>query len=634
MSLRNPRLSSRPLRRTFLLLSVFSAAFSAAVSAGVSENAPASAPAPSPSDEIIPDIPGIDYSVNITLPVVSGTSGDPVGPLICFEQGLSPHPVPIPCGENSSLTATSQVASLASARIASIGGSSRPLVAENSTPNLTPATELFDICTGGGSASVTLNPRRRNKWRGWGTSLCWGASGEAGLCWLGNFVGGFPDTHFNPLMDLLFSPSGLNLNIIRYNIGGGNNATNSPRLQTGWGKWRGMPGFKATEQAGYNWSADDRQRKVLFAARARGADTFEAFANSPPWWMTVSGDVAGASKYGEGNLKVQYEEAYAEFLTDVVEKFAKDTSWGEGMVFDTLEPFNEALEGWWMKGGGQEGCNIGLQQMKRILLMVQAALERKQLKTGIVSVDSFVQTTPRQIGTLNPFLARYNVHGYMSLAKNGTSSVEWTTQNFHVMKGIAKGQEKEVWVSEWGPLLRGGEDMDVALFMARSIIAAINILEATGWVFWQAIDPVASWALIHIDWSKTPDESTVYTPPTVSKKFWILKHFTSLAPAGSKRLYVNKAKCSYGIAAFYTPKKRMISVFVVNQKATPRTVKIHIPWWFLRNVGGKSKVHSWRTSYADDFVKVNYRGGHMPIRFAIPARSFASFALTHVRPLW
>ncbi|GJP86151.1 hypothetical protein CLOP_g16213 [Closterium sp. NIES-67] len=89
-----------------------------------------------------------------------------------------------------------------------------------------------------------------------------------------------------------------------------------------------MPGFKATEQAGYNWSADDRQRKVLFAARARGADTFEAFANSPPWWMTVSGDVAGASKYGEGNLKVQYEEAYAEFLTDVVEKFAKDTSWG------------------------------------------------------------------------------------------------------------------------------------------------------------------------------------------------------------------------------------------------------------------------------------------------------------------
>ncbi|GJP53708.1 hypothetical protein CLOM_g12860, partial [Closterium sp. NIES-68] len=147
------------------------------------------------------------------------------------------------------------------------------------------------------------------------------------------------------------------------------------------------------------------------------------------------------------------------------------------------------LEGWWMKGGGQEGCNIGLQQMKRILLMVQAALERKQLKTGIVSVDSFVQTTPRQIGTLNPFLARYNVHGYMSLAKNGTSSVEWTTQNFHVMKGIAKGQEKEVWVSEWGPLLRGGEDMDVALFMARSIIAAINILEATGGSFGRRLTP-------------------------------------------------------------------------------------------------------------------------------------------------
>jgi len=31
------------------------------------------------------------------------------------------------------------------------------------------------------------------------------------------------------------------------------------------------------------------QRAVLLGARDRGADTFVAFANSPPWWMTNSG---------------------------------------------------------------------------------------------------------------------------------------------------------------------------------------------------------------------------------------------------------------------------------------------------------------------------------------------------------
>ncbi|GJP70071.1 hypothetical protein CLOP_g1057 [Closterium sp. NIES-67] len=432
-------------------------------------------------------------------------------------------------------------------------------------------------------------------------------------------------------MDLLFSPSGLNLNIVRYNIGGGNNATNSPQFQTDNLKWRGMPGFKATETAAYDWSADDRQRKVLLAARARGADTFEAFANSPPWWMTVSGDVAGAAKWGEGNLKEEHEDSFADFLTDVVQKFATDKTWGKGIVFETVEPFNEALEGWWRKGGGQEGCNIGIDQMRRVLQKTQAALQRKQLKTKIAAVDSFVERTPQTVSALDSYVSRYNVHGYMSLAKNGSDPVAWTSKTFRDMKVAAKGVTKPVWISEWGPLSRDGDDMGVALYMARSIIASLNILEASGWVYWQAMDPSSTWGLINIDWSKTPDSSTVYTPPTVSKKFWIMKHFTSLAPPGSRRLVLNKVACNYGIAAFYMPKKRLISVFVVNQKATSRKVKIFLTLWFQKNVGGTSKVLSWRTSYSEDFVQVDYKG--LPIRFQIPGRSFASFAITHVRPL-
>ena len=38
-----------------------------------------------------------------------------------------------------------------------------------------------------------------------------------------------------------------------------------------------------------NWEADAAQRWMLLAARDRGATLFEAFSNSPPYWMTVSG---------------------------------------------------------------------------------------------------------------------------------------------------------------------------------------------------------------------------------------------------------------------------------------------------------------------------------------------------------
>ncbi|CAI7767634.1 unnamed protein product [Closterium sp. NIES-53] len=166
MASRNLRAFSYTLHLTLHLLSVLSAASSA----GLSENAPASAPAPSPGDDIVPDIPGIDYSVNITLPVVSGTSGDSVGPPVCFRQGLSPHPVPIPCGDDPSQTASSQTASrvsqmlsLASARqFASSRKFSRPLV-DDSTPKLTPATELFDICTGQARASPRIGPHNRSQ---------------------------------------------------------------------------------------------------------------------------------------------------------------------------------------------------------------------------------------------------------------------------------------------------------------------------------------------------------------------------------------------------------------------------------------------------------------------------------------
>lgn len=110
-----------------------------------------------------------------------------------------------------------------------------------------------------------------------------------------NFVGGLPKDDFDYVVDLLFNPKkGLGMNIVRYNIGGGADLTFDTNLRP----FGDIPGFKSGPDAPYDWSADKRQRDVLFAARERGANIFEAFNNSPPCWMTLSGSVTGMYPVG------------------------------------------------------------------------------------------------------------------------------------------------------------------------------------------------------------------------------------------------------------------------------------------------------------------------------------------------
>ncbi|CAI6002338.1 unnamed protein product [Closterium sp. NIES-64] len=175
---------------------------------------------------------------------------------------------------------------------------------------------------------------------------------------LGNYIGGFPQAAMDPLLDLMFLPSGLNLNIVRFNIGGGSLPQYSPQLHSdALLRWRAMPGYWPAQAAGFNWTADSRQQAVLLGAKARGVNVFEAFSNSPPWWMTASKDVAGGKKAFQTNLLRKHEGRFARYLVEVVERFRTDPALGN-IEFDTLEPFNEALEGYWIKGMGQEGCNF------------------------------------------------------------------------------------------------------------------------------------------------------------------------------------------------------------------------------------------------------------------------------------
>jgi O-glycosyl hydrolase len=91
---------------------------------------------------------------------------------------------------------------------------------------------------------------------GWGTSLAWWA----------NVIGGWSEATRNAIADLVFNPlGGLGLNVVRYNIGGGDNPKHD-HMRPG----AAVPGYQPAPDV-WDWNADANQRWMLLAAQARGA---------------------------------------------------------------------------------------------------------------------------------------------------------------------------------------------------------------------------------------------------------------------------------------------------------------------------------------------------------------------------
>ena len=81
---------------------------------------------------------------------------------------------------------------------------------------------------------------------------------------------------------------------------------------------------------------------------------FEAFSNTPPYYMTYSGCCSGNADGGKDNLRPEYYKEFAHYLVDVCKHYKDEY----GIEFRTLEPFNESMSSYWYANGVQEGCHF------------------------------------------------------------------------------------------------------------------------------------------------------------------------------------------------------------------------------------------------------------------------------------
>ena len=328
---------------------------------------------------------------------------------------------------------------------------------------------------------VVVDPGKRYQvFEGWGTSLCWWAVK----------AGAWSEANRSKLIGAIADPdTGLGYTIFRYNIGGGDQPGHN-HLDKGDGG-AAVPGYKPSETGDYDWTADPYQRTIALELAKRAKNPiFEAFSNSPPWWMTKSGCVSGSSD-GSDNLKSDYFDDFADYLSEVALHFKKE--WG--ITFRTVEPFNEPSAGWWKSNGGQEGCGFKNNQTQMIVELGKALV-----KKGLFPETSVSAADETNIGDALKQFNGYSAEALSYMFQVNTHSYSGGDSR----KGLfnaAFGQNKKVWQSETGPLHKSGDD-NIALWMADVIMQDLRDMKASAWVDWQIGDPAENWRSLALNHSK------------------------------------------------------------------------------------------------------------------------------------
>ncbi len=410
------------------------------------------------------------------------------------------------------------------------------------------------------NASKTNN----GKFEGWGTSLCW---------WAHRI--GYSDTLTQKAAELFFGETGLNLNIMRYNIGGGDAPTHSHIKRTdsavpGWLKYD----VEKNEYV-YDYTADRNQLNVLKAAYDKAGKTafVEVFSNSPPYFMTKSGCSSGNFNADENNLKDDCYADFAEYIAHVTEYINNKLK----IKVSSVSPMNEPNTDYWKYfSEKQEGCHYDCgESQNRIILETAKAIKSKGLN-HIQIVASDETSTDKQFEEylsytedVKAVLDRISTHTY-------------GTERIAELGKLMRKENRNIWMSETDWSDTAGEnagEMGAALWLAKKIIFDINNLSPSAWVIWLTIDHHKSkngyagnsdsgfpstengyWGLAFAD----HDEEKI----VLTKKYYAMGQFSKFIRPGDTIIHCN----DYVLAAFNCVNNE-IKIVCVNDKAERITVK-------------------------------------------------------------
>jgi O-glycosyl hydrolase len=443
---------------------------------------------------------------------------------------------------------------------------------------------LVPVASSAATATVRPDPSYVDRpFEGWGTSLVWFA----------NATGNYPPEIRDRLADLVFGEDGLNLNIARYNIGGGNAPDVPNYLRPGGavqGWWKAPAGTTHTDKdwwnpedpADWNLNADATQRWWVDKIKSR-ITHWETFSNSPPYFQTVSGFVSGGTDSSKDQIRPETIDDFATYLVRVTREL--ETS--HGIRVSTLDPLNEPNTTYWgtklganglPTGGGQEGAHAGPALQDAVVRAVAAKLAAEGRSTKVSAMDetnpgTFISDWTSYSDAARAAVSQLNVHTY------GTSQRT-------AVRDIAKGEDKPLWMSEvegsWGTG-QSFTSMAPGLGMAQHMVDDLRELEPTAWVLWQPVEDYdnqkpggetaagLNWGEIQMPFNCKATDTLATCPIYTNTKFNTVRNLTHYIRPGDHLL---KTGDTNSVAAL-SPKNQLKVVYV-NDSTSARTVKLDL----------------------------------------------------------
>ena len=429
-------------------------------------------------------------------------------------------------------------------------------------------TLFFTICSIGvifSQTTISNTPSTKYQMmKGWGVSVAW---------W-GNLVGGMPQSTIDDIANRVAVEA--NLNFFRFNIGGGDNP-NCPsgkhmRIDAD------MPGYRPIYPDGQGFgvvdvSKDYRQIAVmnkLASLRAPYGDILtEMFSVSPPYYMTNSFCSSGGVQ-GAENLKVGFEDDFADYLCSVTKKLRTDhPDWN---IHD-IEPFNEPYSNWWPAYGSQEGCKILASTQATVLWRTWQSQQTYGISDlSLVASDCNSIAEARQ----NVYELKTNhLNEYNGLSHIAAHSYFGTSQEKADLYTDVTSSGKSLWQTETGPLSWylpvNGRWWWRHYDMAQRLIDDIRNLKSEVWCMWQAHGEDDAWALVQ---QTNFDKNDPYKTPVLvnTKSFYIIQQISKFAKVG----YTQIANSDPNSMTFLKPDNKEVVIVIVNNTTVAKNYSVDL----------------------------------------------------------
>ncbi len=309
-----------------------------------------------------------------------------------------------------------------------------------------------------------------------GTSMCWWAQT-------------IDDEELaDSIAKALFSDTeGLGLDVIRYNVGGGEADNPDTRI---WDTSRRTESFYVfDEEKGeyvYDFTRDKNARRFLDLAIKYGAKEVILFCNSPHFSMTASGQASGGLTEYASNLPEENYDDFVDYLLTIADWFV-----AEGYPVTCISPINEPQWGWGGDWVGQEGCHYEPDEAVKLLEMFAEEMQARNTPYKLSGVE-----TGQLSWWYNDYLFKFFdseiLNGYCDAFAGHSYWLDGNKEEKNNFGNTFKEKypDKKFEMSEWCelPLSIDSTTIDSGIYMANVIIEDLTLLNAVSWQSWTAFN--------------------------------------------------------------------------------------------------------------------------------------------------